>query len=712
MTGSGKTYTMLGDIYRTNTGEKGICSLAVDYLFRRISETKDVKISLKLSYLEIYNEQVKDLLSKNEPRSSSGLMIIEDPAKGVLVPELTERKVSTSGEILSLVLKGNERRVMAATSVNQFSSRSHAILQLMLESTTGDITTIAKLSLVDLAGSECVGKSGTQGIRMIEGGKINKSLLALGNCINILTGNTRAGSFVPYRDSKLTRLLKDSLGGNAKTIMIACISPYYYDETINTLNYADRAKKIKNKVCRHIKERENNIEKYKKVIESLKHEIAELKAQLQSKTDTDDLYFTDNNLPKELIRPTVSENNNKKSKGRSRESHLPSKSSVGLIMLPHELLRRYESQYDLSGSLKKSSVIKNNTPIKNIINNDIIQKRSNLTKSEINTAEFEEREENKYLLNITKRNYITQQDDNKYDKLEYETSRFTNIMKINNCVSENFSSEKSKNPQCKEFTHINSELEDAKKELKAMKEKLKISETKTVKQAEELKEMTKYKELYDDLVKNVNSPNKSAIIVNDLDLSINSSSLSSHRNSDKPTEIFLKPPELIKTGQRNSTPHIVRQVRGWNPHHNEISMTIATADDNEGSRSDVDSLEDLRKSAADRVNYSSSIIALEPSNGKNSQGIENEEAKAIEIKPFDNSHLKNSVIQLKKESKVKSNEHKFEKFMNRSKETPTKFSTKNVIEKKYHRRINTEILGNKIDSGNVSLSITRKVILA
>eukprot|EP01022_Parablepharisma_sp_SALTPOND_P024419 TRINITY_DN53_c0_g1_i2.p2 TRINITY_DN53_c0_g1~~TRINITY_DN53_c0_g1_i2.p2 ORF type:complete len:1067 (-),score=116.09 TRINITY_DN53_c0_g1_i2:2428-5628(-) len=289
MTGAGKTHTMLGDVYKTTTGEPGICTLSIDSLFHKITEDDTRQYRMKVSYLEIYNEQVKDLLTENLPRTPAlGLMLVEDPVKGVVVPELTEYVVHNSKELLQLVLKGNEKRTMAATSVNQFSSRSHAILQIMLESSDSkSITTVttAKLSLVDLAGSERAATTENRGLRMREGGKINRSLLALGNCINILSDKTRASaSFVPYRDSKLTRLLKDSLGGNTKTVMIACVSPAgaCYEETVNTLKYAERAKKIQKKVYRNVREIDFDVAKYKEIIESLKSEISTLKEQLQN----------------------------------------------------------------------------------------------------------------------------------------------------------------------------------------------------------------------------------------------------------------------------------------------------------------------------------------------------------------------------------------------------------------------------------------------
>jgi kinesin family member 18/19 len=133
--------------------------------------------------------------------------------------------------------------------------------------------------MIDLAGSERASTTENKGQRMIEGANINKSLLALGNCINTLSDKSKAGSFVPYRDSKLTRLLKDSLGGNTKTLMIACVSPSYiaYEETVNTLKYANRARNIKRKTTRNIKEVEMHVSKYKNIIDSMKNEIDMLK---------------------------------------------------------------------------------------------------------------------------------------------------------------------------------------------------------------------------------------------------------------------------------------------------------------------------------------------------------------------------------------------------------------------------------------------------
>lgn len=193
----------------------------MDYIFQMIKESRqNSQIACNFSYLEIYNENVRDLLSEN----LKNLTLIEDPIKGVQAQDLKEFRVETIAHVEELIAYGNQRRALAATNQNQFSSRSHAILQLSVENKLSNGTILnSKLTFIDLAGSE-KGTADKQAKGILEGANINKSLLALGNCINILSDNRRKNSHVPYRDSKLTRLLKDSLGGNTKTTMIACIS--------------------------------------------------------------------------------------------------------------------------------------------------------------------------------------------------------------------------------------------------------------------------------------------------------------------------------------------------------------------------------------------------------------------------------------------------------------------------------------------------------
>lgn len=283
VTGAGKTFTMFGNIYeKKQSGEwiQGMIFHIVQELFRIMrtayENNRNCLYKLKMSYLEIYNEQVRDLLIEN----SENLLIVEDNEKGVLVPDLTEIDIGDIETVINLIQIGNLRRTMASTSSNQFSSRSHAIILLSVEkcifeeggvndnTTSQKQVTFAKLSLVDLAGSERAAISTNRGLRLTEGANINRSLLALGNCINILSDHSKKGNFVPYRDSKLTRLLKESLGGNAKTIMIACVTPssLAYEETLNTLKYAVRAKYIEKKVKKNFKHITTNANQYKDVI--------------------------------------------------------------------------------------------------------------------------------------------------------------------------------------------------------------------------------------------------------------------------------------------------------------------------------------------------------------------------------------------------------------------------------------------------------------
>lgn len=277
-TGSGKTYTMLG-----NQEDLGICVLTIRDLFTKIHEDQERVYVLKISYVEIYNEAIRDLLAP----SSGYLELRDDPVKGVVIAGITEFSVESTEQIVNLLTTGNKRRTTEATNANQTSSRSHAIFQIFVEfrnktaNTEIDVFS-GKLSLIDLAGSERGTVTENRGIRLWEGAKINRSLLALANCINALGDKSKKGSFVPYRDSKLTRMLKDSLGGNCKTVMIANISPAdsQFEETANTLKYASRAKNIKMKVQPNKKMVALHISEYKNIISDLRTEIESLKSQL------------------------------------------------------------------------------------------------------------------------------------------------------------------------------------------------------------------------------------------------------------------------------------------------------------------------------------------------------------------------------------------------------------------------------------------------
>ncbi|CAG9319573.1 unnamed protein product [Blepharisma stoltei] len=283
-TGAGKTYTMIGEF-----DSPGLMLKTFLEVFSRIEALSGQRdYIVKLSYLEIYNEIVRDLLNP----SMETLEIREDPAKGVIVAGLNEILATSPEHVISSIRNGNRRRTSEYTEANETSSRSHAVLQIVVEhkdkaSGVNAEILVGKLSLIDLAGSERASNTKNRGIRLIEGANINRSLLALGNCINALCEASEKGGkvYIPYRDSKLTRLLKDSLGGNCRTVMIACISPFVgaFEDTHNTLTYANRAKNIKTTVHRNVVNVQFHIAKYTSIINQLRNEVSELRAQLISK---------------------------------------------------------------------------------------------------------------------------------------------------------------------------------------------------------------------------------------------------------------------------------------------------------------------------------------------------------------------------------------------------------------------------------------------
>ncbi|KAL2086530.1 hypothetical protein ACEWY4_017589 [Coilia grayii] len=284
-TGSGKSYTMMG-----NTGDLGLIPRICEGLFSRISgmtRQDEASFRTEVSYLEIYNERVRDLLRRKSTKTYN-LRVREHPKDGPYVEDLSKHLVQNYTDVEELMEAGNINRTTASTGMNDTSSRSHAIFTINFTQAKFDAEmpseTVSKIHLVDLAGSERADATGATGVRLKEGGNINKSLVTLGNVISALadlsqdSGNSNAKKrqvFVPYRDSVLTWLLKDSLGGNSKTIMIATISPadVNYGETLSTLRYANRAKNIINKPT--INE-DSNV----KLIRELRAEIARLKALL------------------------------------------------------------------------------------------------------------------------------------------------------------------------------------------------------------------------------------------------------------------------------------------------------------------------------------------------------------------------------------------------------------------------------------------------
>ncbi|KAF4036520.1 Kinesin motor domain [Phytophthora infestans] len=253
-TGSGKTFTM-GNDFGSNAAQqnRGVIPRVIENVFKRITASRNShRFVIKLSYLEILNEEVRDLLPISSDELRQSLSIRGDGERGIFVHGLRDHVVHSTNEALRLLRSGAQLRATAATSMNVSSSRSHAICTLAMEfrqvAAEGvKETRYSKFHLVDLAGSERARRTNTQGARFKEGVNINRGLLALGNVINALSERSRQ-AHVPYRDSKLTRLLQDSLGGNSKTLMIACISPadVNLEETTNSLRYAARSRKIEN----------------------------------------------------------------------------------------------------------------------------------------------------------------------------------------------------------------------------------------------------------------------------------------------------------------------------------------------------------------------------------------------------------------------------------------------------------------------------------
>ncbi|XP_027000758.1 kinesin-like protein KIF3B [Tachysurus fulvidraco] len=275
-TGTGKTYTMEG--VRSDPEKRGVIPNSFEHIFTHISRSQNQQYLVRASYLEIYQEEVRDLLAKDQSRR---LELKERPDTGVYVKDLSSFDTGCVEAIEHVMDVGNQNRSVGSTNMNEHSSRSHAILIITIECIELGLDgenhiRVGKLNLVDLAGSERQAKTGSQGERLKEATKINLSLSALGNVISALVDGK--SSHIPYRDSKLTRLLQDSLGGNARTVMVANIGPasYNVEETLTTLRYSNRAKNIKNKPCINEDPKDALLREYQE-------EKARLKQQLEKR---------------------------------------------------------------------------------------------------------------------------------------------------------------------------------------------------------------------------------------------------------------------------------------------------------------------------------------------------------------------------------------------------------------------------------------------
>ncbi|KDO27973.1 hypothetical protein SPRG_07250 [Saprolegnia parasitica CBS 223.65] len=273
-TGAGKSHTMEG--YNDPPELRGIIPNSFKHIFDKIGSVAKSQFMVCASYLEIYNEEIRDLLA---PDPQNHLELKENMDTGVYVKDLIARQVTGVAEIDAVMQQGKKNRSVGATLMNQTSSRSHSMFIITVETaSTGvdgkDHICVGKLNLVDLAGSERQAKTGATGDRMKEATKINLSLSALGNVISALVDGK--SQHIPYRDSKLTRLLQDSLGGNAKTVMIANCGPadYNYNETLSTLRYANRAKNIKNKPKINEDPKDAKIREFQEKIKELREALA------------------------------------------------------------------------------------------------------------------------------------------------------------------------------------------------------------------------------------------------------------------------------------------------------------------------------------------------------------------------------------------------------------------------------------------------------
>ncbi|XP_034559760.1 kinesin-like protein KIF1A isoform X4 [Notolabrus celidotus] len=289
-TGAGKSYTMMG---RQEKDQQGIIPLLCEDLFTKFNDSNNdnsMSYSVEVSYMEIYCERVRDLLN---PKNKGNLRVREHPLMGPYVEDLSKLAVTSYNDIQDLMDSGNKARTVAATNMNETSSRSHAVFNIIFTQKKHDMDSentsekVSKISLVDLAGSERADSTGAKGTRLKEGANINKSLTTLGKVISALAEidsvpnknkkKKKVESFIPYRDSVLTWLLRENLGGNSRTAMVAALSPadINYDETLSTLRYADRAKQIRCNAV--INEDPNN-----RLVRELKEEVARLKDLLYS----------------------------------------------------------------------------------------------------------------------------------------------------------------------------------------------------------------------------------------------------------------------------------------------------------------------------------------------------------------------------------------------------------------------------------------------
>lgn len=367
--------------------QRGIISRSFDHIFESISVITDIRYLIVCSYLEIYNENIRDLLN-----TSSTMLQLKENSNGTYVQNLSIHTVQTSKDCEQLFDIGSKNRMVGATLMNATSSRSHSIFTITVEQvgtspkignlidyqptlSPSSITGIrkGKLNLIDLAGSERQAKTGAKGERLKEATKINLSLSALGNVISALV-DSKSRHHIPYRDSKLTRLLQDSLGGNTKTLMIACISPaaYNYDETLSTLRYANRAKMISNKPKINEDPKDAMLREYQDEIQKLRQmlkqndiiDINSCNGDAGSSDNSDNRFDIEKQKLKEIY---VKEMEQVKYEHEAQQ-----KENEDLVKSIENLKRMYEEKLKILTNQQQQTQINDNN---NNINNEIIKKK-------------------------------------------------------------------------------------------------------------------------------------------------------------------------------------------------------------------------------------------------------------------------------------------------------------------------------------------------
>ena len=425
-TGCGKTFTMEGVRNTHDPQLRGIIPTTFTQIFDAIQQhgvtNSSLQYLVRVSYIEIYNEQVRDLMSNNPKQK---LDIKEDVDKGIYIKNLIQTTVTTVAQIHELMDHGNRNRSTGATLMNADSSRSHSIFTITIESSEYDTVTnetkirAGKLNLVDLAGSERQSKTQATGVRLKEATKINLSLSALGNVISSLVSNAQGKIVhVPYRDSKLTRLLQDSLGGNTKTVMIAAISPadYNYDETLSTLRYANRAKNIKNQPKINEDPKDALLREYQSEISRLKAMLAQQGIDINSSQQQQN---NNSNQPASgtQIINNLQSNSNNNSSNSNTQSLMSAKSqqllddNTALIMSPEEQHQLHEQRIDVQNEIQRIAYEKKKheqlvEQLQSQLNNDKYEsERLNTVQHEISEQLVIERQHN----NIDNINQLLQQ---------------------------------------------------------------------------------------------------------------------------------------------------------------------------------------------------------------------------------------------------------------------------------------------------------------